>query len=220
MRMHPESRSAKMQMPLGKQGSRMSGTRTAGEAAPAMLIEKAGSFYFYEPGLGLIASGDTIESAYRKFTGARAELVQQAERAEIDLRVSGVQPTYIGAVKPSDRAERIAVGRSVPLELAIFLAKTCIVLIVIGALGAFGAIKAGEAIGKAVAGLGPAAPLSLADVAHKAADIARDARNLSAEDKELLRQSVGNISRELDGVFEAWKNPTAAQPQATPAPKN
>jgi hypothetical protein len=44
-------------------------------------------------------------------------------------------------------------------------------------------------------------------VSRKAADIVKDIHSLSKEDKEALLQSVAAISRELDPLVDAWRNP-------------
>jgi len=75
----------------------------------------------------------------------------------------------------------------------MFFAKTCIVFLILGGLVALGG--------------GLLKPLAMADIADKAADIARDISSLPPEKKELLRQSVGTVSRELSPVGDAWRNP-------------
>ena len=64
--------------------------------------------------------------------------------------------------------------------------------------------RAAASISSAIGGEGR---LSLADVARKAEDIARDARNLPEEKKASLRQNIGAISRELAPFVDAWRNP-------------
>ena len=80
----------------------------------------------------------------------------------------------------------------------MFLAKTAIFILVLGAIGAtmFATTSGGR-------------PLSMADIADKAAEIARDVSGMPEDKKETLRRSVGVLSRELGPVIDAWRNPPA-----------
>jgi hypothetical protein len=157
-----------------------------------VLLERGGSFFVYEPNLGIIASDGTVEGAYRRFAGAKIALVEDAERAGLALRRSAV-PARLPA-----RPRRVATGqRGVVAELSLFVAKIGILFLVVGAIGLAVAKTAGSG-GK---------PLGMADIVDKAAEIARDVAGLPPEKKESLRQSVGAVSRELGPVFDAWRNP-------------
>jgi len=170
----------------------MAGARQDVGESTAVLLERGGNFFVYEPNLGIIASDGTVEGAYRRFTGAKRALVEEAERAGLALRRSGA-PAPLPA-----RPRQVATGqRGVVAELSLFVAKIGIFFLVIGGIGAVVAMTAGSG-GK---------PLGMADVADKAAEIARDVSNLPPEKKALLRQSVGVVSRELGPVFDAWRSP-------------
>ena len=170
----------------------MAGARQEVGESTAVLLERGGSFFVYEPNLGIIASDGTVEGAYRRFTGAKLALVEDAERAGLALRRSTV-PDRLPA-----RPRKVAVGqRGVVAELSLFVAKIGILFLVVGAIGLAVAMTTGSG-GKS---------LGMADIVDKAAEIARDVSGLPPEKKELLRQSVGVVSRELGPVFDAWRNP-------------
>ena len=133
-------------------------------------------------------------SNYRKFAAAKAALVENAERA--GLRI-GLLATP-GA--PAQLRQTGGSQRSCLHELALFLAKTAIFIFVVGAIGATIAL----AVGRATSGV---KPIGMADIADKAAEVARDLSSLPPEKKESLRQSIGVLSRELGPVIDAWRNP-------------
>jgi hypothetical protein len=62
--------------------------------------------------------------------------------------------------------------------------------------------------------LAPFSSIVLADVVRKADDVASDARSLTVEQKESLRRSIGILSRELQPLFEAWRDPPQTQAPA------
>jgi len=170
----------------------MAGARQEMGESTAVLLERGGSFFVYEPNLGIIASDGTVEGAYGRFTGAKQALIEDIGRAGLALRRSAVP-----ARRPV-RSRRITGGqRGIIAELSLFVAKIGIFLLVVGGIGAGIAMTVGSG-GK---------PLGMVDIADKAAEIARDVSNLPPEKKELLRQSVGVVSRELGPVFDAWRNP-------------
>jgi len=99
------------------------------------------------------------------------------------------------------------VGVALPLSPPAFPFRFgWLTLIVIG--GAIAAAKIQGAIDQIVATLktevASGKGIALADVADKVADIARDAESMPPEKKELLRRSVGTISREFSPVADAW----------------
>ena len=148
------------------------------EVAPstAVVIERGGIFFVYEPSLGIVVSDETIEGAYRRFAGAKRALVDEAERAGLTIR------RFVAPAEPQLQPQLAGGQRPVVAELTIFFAKICIVFLVIGGLIALGA--------------GFVKPLAMGDIADKAADIARDISSLSPDKKDLLRQSVGGNVRE------------------------
>ena len=165
----------------------MLGTRQEVAPSTAVVLERGGSFFVYEPSLGIVVSDETVEGAYRRFASAKRALMDEAERAGLTMR------RFVASAEPRLQPQPAVGQRGVTAELTMFFVKTCIVFLVIGGLIALGAsfLK----------------PLAMADIADKAADVARDASSLSPEKKELLRRSVGTVSRELSPVGDAWRNP-------------
>lgn len=171
--------------------------------ASTVLLAKGGRFFVYEPGIGVIASGNSVEGAYEKFSNVRHEHLAEVERAGLT------------AVRPIAKPFRPSVGR----ELAVFLAKVCIVLLVLAAIAIPCVLTLARALEQTVAGissgLASTGSISLKDVVQKAADIAKDARDLPPEKKEALRRSIEAISREVEPFVDAWRNPTG--PSNVPA---
>ena len=85
----------------------------------AVLVEKNGRFFVYEPSLGVIASDESVDRAYEKFVGAKREFVVEIARAGLAV------------VAPAPAASTAPVLASRPLvdEVRLFLVKTCIVLV-------------------------------------------------------------------------------------------
>jgi hypothetical protein len=179
-------------------------------AASAVLVEKGGRFFVYEPTLGVIAADDTVEKAYDKFLNAKRAYLDDVAQAGLSMAPPSAAPVVRSV------ASRHFVG-----ELGLFVAKTCIVFVLVGVLLLVAADQAARTVNRLASGIDQAiAPLksiSLADLAVKAADIAKDARDLPAEKKEMLRRSIGTISLETAPFFDAWRNPPHAQP-STQAP--
>ena len=177
---------------------RVSEIRSDRSPGEAVLLAKGGRFYIYEPDLAVIASGDSVEAAYRHFGDARQEYLGELERAGVSIG---------GPVVP--------LRRDVRRELTVFCAKLCIVLVVIAAVG----VPAILGVGRSIDGLATAlsgavdsmGSLSLGDLAQKAAAIAKDAQSLPDDKKEQLRQSIGIISREASPLLDAWRNPPKLQ---------
>lgn len=172
-----------------------------------VLVEKEGRFFVYEPELGVIASADNVEAAYARFLEARRGFI--AEVDEAGLAVPRTAPTA--------QVEALPVARQgLARELGLFVAKVVIVFIGVGAIALVAVSGIRQSVDHLVASVGPAVggfgKLSLADVVVKAEDIARDAGNLPDDSKESLRQSVGALSREIEPVVEAWRNPPSAPP--------
>jgi hypothetical protein len=183
----------------------------------AVLLEKNGRFFFYQPDTGVISSDDSLEGAYAKFASARRKFLDDVEKSGLTLGVpSGAAPVPTG---PS--------ARGTAAELKVFLAKTCIVLLVVAVVGGLAATLVARSV-SGIAGainqaLAPLKSITLGDVAGKAADVAKDAQSLTKQQKESLRQSIATISRELAPIAEAWRNPPdATQPSSNsetrPAP--
>lgn len=191
----------------------MSAIRPEQSSSTAVLVEKDGTFFFYQPELGVIASGDSVEGAYEKFVGARSACLRDLNHAGLTIsRPVAADPVAIQPTK-----------REIGWELGLFAVKICLVFVLIGAIGAVAANGVSRAVEGAVAAIAPQfeglGKLSLADVSVKAADIARDAQNLPESQKASLRQSIGIISRELEPLVEAWRNPSGG-PGSSSAPGN
>lgn len=165
------------------------------QSASIVLLARSGRFFVYEPGLGVIASAETVDGAYEKFDGIRRQHLEEVESAGLAARRSPSGPS------------KQSIGR----ELGIFSAKVCIVLLVLAAI----LVPAISGMGRAIEQtantisnrLSSTGSLSLNDVVQKATDIAKDAQDLSPERKETLRQSLEVISRELRPFVDAWRNP-------------
>lgn len=173
--------------------------------ASVTLLENNGRIFFFQPDIGVIASDEKLETAYQKFLSARQAFWSEVDRAGLTV---GARPTA------SAQAITVAAtgGRSVVSELGLFVAKFCIVLAVIGGIG----WGVGVAVTKAVNGAATAfnqafdpksLSLSYADVARKAGEIVKDMQSLTKDEKEALQRNVSAISRELEPVAEAWRNP-------------
>ncbi len=145
----------------------------------AVLIETGGRYYFYEPGLAVIGSGDALEEAYERFVRSRQEYMAEAEKA---------------GLRPHQTQTGQDVGRlGMAQELALFFAKTCIAILVIGGIGAMAVLPLGT--------------ISVRDLGNKMALVAKDLQELKPEEKEGMRQSLGVISREVSPLGEAWRQP-------------
>ena len=149
----------------------------------AVLVETGGRYYFYEPGIAVIGSGEALEEAYEKFIHSRREYVAETEKA-------GLRPDQVGIGQDLGR-------RGVTQELVLFVAKACIVGLFIAGLGAM-AVQ-------------PLAALSMRDMGKKLALVAQDLQELKPEEKESLRRSLGIISQEVGPLGEAWRHPTSGK---------
>jgi hypothetical protein len=171
--------------------------------ATAVLLEKGGRFYVYQPGLALIASDQSLLTAYRKFIGVRRDFIEEAERS--GLAGHGPLPrAYVGVPEQS-----LARG-GIAAELGLFVAKLCIVLLLVAGLGAAAAIGMKNALG--------GGGVSIVDIANKAAEIVKDVQAMPPDRKESLRQSIGVLSREAAPLMDAWRNPPPLpEPKGDPA---
>lgn len=196
----------------------------------AMVLERGGRFYVYQPGLALVASGESVELAYRKFSDAKRAFVIDAERAGLTASSTAVRPHTAGTAQ-------LAAGRGIGSELGLFLAKTTIVLFIVAGIGVAGAVAVKRSVDGIAAAIAPEIArasmgasdllkevkgmgnVSMTDIANKAAVIVQDVQAMPQERKESLRQSVGILSREAAPIVEAWRNPPPTfEPKADPAP--
>ena len=172
----------------------MSEMRSEQLPGAAVLLARDGKFFVYEPGLAVVASGDSVEAAYRNFDSVRQDYLSQLQRAGV------------AAGRPAARAQL-----NMRRELTVFFAKLCIVLlmlVMVGTLAVMGISRSIDGLAATLSrSLGSAGSLSLVDLAQKAADIAKDAQSLPDEKKEQLRQSISTISREVGPFVDAWRNP-------------
>ncbi|HVA14959.1 MAG TPA: hypothetical protein VNF99_17060 [Stellaceae bacterium] len=173
----------------------------------AILSEKNGKFYFYQPELNLIASGDTVSAAYENFRDVRLEFLHEIERAGLENEL------------PTPRARRVRGAplgeRTVTREMGVFLVKAAIVLVVIALIGAAGMFATERAVSRVTARLdsggiksltGGLQHASLVDFLNNAA---RHAEAMPAARKEQLRESVGILAREAKPIVEALEAPFA-----------
>ena len=170
------------------------------------LLESNGRIYFFQPDIGVIASGDNVENAYQKFLGARRAFWNELEGAGLTggAATAGVAASAV----PREIKLPAPGGRGVPAELGLFIVKSFIALAIIGSVAGFVVTHTVDRITMAVdQAAGSVKPISLADVTRKAADIVKDIKSLSPEDKEALRRNIGTISRELEPIVDAWRNP-------------
>jgi hypothetical protein len=174
------------------------------ESFSAILIEREGRFFFYQPGLGVVASGDTIAAAHRKFADARDELLEEARRAQLEIG----QPAAAMAPAPMGAAVAVMPSSSIAHELTIFLAKLCMVLVVIGVIGGIAASAIEKQVGQLSANMA-ASQLSLGTIVQKSEEIVRDVRATPVESKEALRRNIAVIARSLAPFTDAWRNPEA-----------
>jgi hypothetical protein len=191
-------------------------TRENVRASATVLLEKDGRFVVYQPGLALIASGDSAEAAYRKFSDARRTFFEEIQRAGFPASLVTAQPN--AAVRNAAVKKVRVVPRGFIAELGLFLAKTCIVLLVIAGLGGGLAVVVKQSVDRLAATINASTievseflkshgNLSMVDVADKAAVIVQDVQAMPEERKQSLIQSVGFLSREMAPIVDAWRNP-------------
>jgi hypothetical protein len=177
--------------------------RTDDSGRSVTLVEKNGRFFFFQPDVGVIASDESIESAYQKFLGARQAFQREVEQA--GLAVGGNQ-----GVSSEQQIMVAPAGRNILSELGLFVAKFCIALVLIAVISGVVVTRATNGIAAAIEhAIGPVKSISMGDVSLKAADVLKDLRSLTAQEKESLRQNIGAIARELEPMIDAWRNPPA-----------
>ena len=172
--------------------------------ATVVLLQKGNRFIFYQPGLGVISSGENLEGAYDRFVGARRAFFEDVDRAGLTLTTASPVPVPTG---PPGLPARV----SVTVELGLFLAKTSIIILLIAAIGAVvssGVTRSVDRLASTVSQVAePLKKISMFDIVIKAEDIARDVQGMPDDRKESLRQSIGVLSREFNPIGEAWRNP-------------
>jgi len=180
--------------------------RANGLSSQTVLLENGGKFFVYQPTSGVIASGNSVTAAYQKFTDAQRVFLDTVQQAGL---TAGVQE--------SSGLTGVAVHRSAIGELGLFAAKFGVVLLVLSGIGALavGAIEnavggATQGISRALAGVGS---LTLSDIVTKSDDIVRDFKSVPEQRKEDFRKNVGEISRQLSPIVDAWRNPPDAVPK-------
>lgn len=174
--------------------------------ASAVLVERAGRFYFYEPGLGVIGAADSISEAYDRFLESRRGYLEEVQRAGLTAL-----PAYSSQAQVSAVVSRPNFLR----ELQLFVAKSAIVLVILTFVGVLVGAIVGRAFQEVATSVSSVQPVSINDVVDKARDIVKDLKSLPPERRESLRQSIGTISRELAPLIEAWRSP----PEAPAAPQ-
>ena len=175
-------------------------SEAAGEHPPAsaVLVERDGRFYFYEPGLGVIGSAASISEAYEKFLELRRCYLDEVRGAGLTTLPPHPSQSQVSAVVSRPHFLR---------ELQLFVAKSAIVLVILAFVGMFVGAAVGRGFREVAASIGSVQAVSINDVVDKAAEVVKDLKSLSPERRESLRQSIGTISRELAPMAEAWRNP-------------
>ncbi len=172
----------------------------------AVVVEREGKFFIYQPSLGVIASDERIDYAYRKFDEARRAFFQNMNLAGLHVP------------EPPDVIERRTSLNAIAKEAGVLLARMAVVLAVVFALflgialGVKGAVDG--LVNLVAAKVNAVGPLSIKDVVVKAGDIALDFRDLNERQRESLQQSIGIISREVEPYVAAWRNPPPLPPPA------
>jgi hypothetical protein len=161
------------------------------------LLESNGRIYFFQPDIGVIASGDNVVNACEKFLGARRAFWSEIEGAGLRARAATAGVAASAVPRPRRACGAGLVHRRVlhcadnHRQRGQLLVTHTVDRITMAVDQAAGSVK----------------PVSLADVSPKAVDIVKDFKSLSTEDREPLRRSIGAISRELDPIVDAWRNP-------------
>jgi hypothetical protein len=172
--------------------------------ASTILVERNGKFFFYEPDHGVIASGSTVDSAFDQFTRTWNARFEQAEQAGIPIEVGRARTL----------GDKVAVRSDIVGELKIFLAKIAIVLVILAVVGLLAVKAVGGVAEKLASALAPLGSISMVDIANKAEIIVKDVQAMPPERKDALRRSLAILSREVEPLAEAWRNPSPE----TPAP--
>lgn len=173
----------------------------------AILLERQGRFFFYQPGLGVIASGESVGAAYERFAGARSSYLAEAERAGLTT----VPPTAATGSFVGPTGTTVA-RPDMLRQLALFGIKTVIVLAIIGVVAQVVANSIGGAIDRASQALARLEPISIQDVGDKTAEIVRDFKQLPENRRDAFLQNIGILSRTLEPYVEAWRNPPPLEP--------
>jgi hypothetical protein len=178
-----------------------------------VLLEKGGRFFFYEPGSALLVSDGSITTAYEKFLAARRDYFEEVERAGLTIG----WPSLAG--RNSGQAQ-VHAGRTFGGELGLFVSKFCIVLLIVVGIGASvvtsfvnGLQPLVGQMKQAIVDLSASGGLSMVDIANKAEVIVKDVGAMPQERKDSLKRSIGILSREIEPMIDAWRNPPS-----TPAP--
>lgn len=171
----------------------------------AVLIQKDGKFFCYQPGLGIVAADVTAAGAYEKFSETRRSCLQEAERAGL---LTSPPVDFLQSSSRRLRASRGGLAR----ELGLFLSKACIVLLIVGAIGVAGVVEARHSISRLDLKLAQdLKKISLVDAVNKAA---QHAQEMPEGRKEQLRRSIAILSRESEPLMKAWSNPPRDERQA------
>src|SRR5262245_26483243 len=128
----------------------MPALRPNASSATAVLVERAGRFFVYEPGLGVIASDDNAAKAYDKFVNAKRTFLD-------DLELAGRSLVPASAVASVTRADRGVVA-----ELGLCIAKSCIVVAIIAVLALTAADQAARAVNRVALGAAQSVDQALA----------------------------------------------------------
>lgn len=179
-----------------------------------MLLKKDGRFFCYEPGLPVIASGASMVEAHEKFLNSKAELLEASKYSGVDIGDTLSRDTGRARsldIRATPSRSLIAVpSRNFLGELALFICKTVILLLIIAGLG----WKVAQVVSSADAN---SKALSLNDISRKSEEVARDIRTVSTDSRETLRRSIAALSRFLAPLGDAWRNPDGIPEPVNPA---
>ncbi len=181
----------------------------------AILSEKNGQFYIYQPELNIIATGETLASAYDKFCSIRLDFLHEIERAGLEDELPQVRP-----VRGARTSMRGTGGGAVAAagNLSMFIVKLAIVVGLFAFVGVVGLFALERVVTNGVARINNGtAHASLVDLTNNAA---RHAQAMPADRKDQLRDSVGILAREAKPILDALEAGLAgtAPKAAVPAP--
>lgn len=166
-------------------------------AAPtAVLLERDGRFFVYQPGLALVASGESVEAAYSKFFDARRSFFDEVKRAGLTTDPVSGQPPVVGAAQ-------FLPGRGFVGELGLFLAKTSIVLLIVAGVGIAGVTAINRAVDRTVASIAPEIARTSTGVREMLPEITSEIARTSSGARELLKDLQIAVKEVQAAVKEA-----------------
>lgn len=177
----------------------------------ALLQERNGKFFIYQPEFGIIAVGESITAAHEKYLSLKRDFLTEIEHAGLqDLLPSPV--TLTGGHSPAGSRRG-----TLSAELRLFIAKTSIVLAIMGLIGVTLVISTKRPIDRLIASATDIVRtahslehISAIDIVNK---IAQHAQAVPPARKEKLRQDIETLSREAAPLISSWQKPSPAPPK-------